>query len=110
MRSVHRWLRPLHHNAQIRTLYIVRNVFAVEARIEPRPYGLGSILILREFDAYFQSAIPSLNELLNFFMLLLAIFIALTESSAYFISLTFLLVTGGNIGFKPQINQALFYC
>lgn len=77
----------LHHNAQIRTLYIVRNVFAVEARIEPRPYGLGSILILREFDAYFRSAIPSLNELLNFFMLLLAIFIALTESSAYFLFL-----------------------
>ena len=26
----------VHHNAQIRTLYIIRNVFAVKANVEPR--------------------------------------------------------------------------
>ena len=33
------------HNAQIRTLFVVRNVFAVNEEIEPRSYDLGSILL-----------------------------------------------------------------
>ena len=32
----------VHHNAQIRTLYIIRNVFAVKANVEPRSWDLGS--------------------------------------------------------------------
>ena len=32
-----------HHNAQIRILFVVRNVFAVNEEIAPRPYDLGAI-------------------------------------------------------------------